>query len=440
MSGSVDRGLGKIASGTIFILIGIFVGYLLSFVARILIVRHLSSGDFGIYSLCFTVTSVCLSLALLGLEIGTARQIAFYRGSGDYGRVRGVISSSIKITLVSSLILLCLLFLLADIVANVIYDVPEMTIPLRIFSVGIPFIVLMRIILQVYRGFNIVKPYILFEDVIRNIVFILCIGIVLLLNLQLTGVIGAFILSAIITFIIVIIYFKKKPPLEYKTNSGSPEHSVLKELLVFSMPLFLVVILRHVTTWTDTLMLGYFVEVEEVGLYNGALPLAHLLPTFLGAVLFLYVPMTSELYSQGKIDDMTKSYQTISRWLLAVTLPFFLILAFSPGATLKIFFGAEYVVGLNALRVLCIGQLINACAGSVGVILNMTGHERYTVRGVGTAAAMNILLNFVLIPKFGINGAAVATTVSLAMKNMLMFWWVYKKTGIISAGFWVKPS
>src|SRR5690606_14902262 len=88
--------------------------------------------------------------------------------------------------------------------------------------------------------------------------------------------------------------------------------------------------------------------------------------------------------------------------------------------------------GYVALLILVFGQLINAGMGCVVVLLNMTGHERDTLNGVAVAAVANLLLNFLLIPRFGINGAAASTAVSLALWNILLARTVAKRLGLSS--------
>ena len=83
MSDIVDKTVARIARGAFFVLIGIIAGYFFNFVIRILIVRHLIQSDYGIYSLGFAIINICLILALLGMDIGIPRQIAFYRGKGE---------------------------------------------------------------------------------------------------------------------------------------------------------------------------------------------------------------------------------------------------------------------------------------------------------------------------------------------------------------------
>ena len=95
-------------------------------------------------------------------------------------------------------------------------------------------------------------------------------------------------------------------------------------------------------------------------------------------------------------------------------------------------FGGEFREACTPLVILSLGQLINAAAGSVGFILNMTGHERDTAVGVTIAAAVNIVLNWLLIPRYQAVGAAWATGVSLMVWNVLLVYAVYRRTGLQS--------
>jgi len=98
-------------------------------------------------------------------------------------------------------------------------------------------------------------------------------------------------------------------------------------------------------------------------------------------------------------------------------------------------FGPEYDASYGPLLILIAGQAVNSAAGSVGFLLNMTGHERDTAAGMGVAVALNLALNLALIPSWGILGAATATAFSMAVWNGLLWWRVWRKLGINSLAF-----
>jgi O-antigen/teichoic acid export membrane protein len=93
-------------------------------------------------------------------------------------------------------------------------------------------------------------------------------------------------------------------------------------------------------------------------------------------------------------------------------------------------FGAEYESAYVPLVILCVGQLVNASMGSVGALLNMTGHERDTTKSILVAAVVNVALNLSLVPHWGIIGAAVATASTLTVWNLIMWHKVRARIGI----------
>jgi O-antigen/teichoic acid export membrane protein len=95
-------------------------------------------------------------------------------------------------------------------------------------------------------------------------------------------------------------------------------------------------------------------------------------------------------------------------------------------------FGDEYAVGATALAILAAAQLANAAAGSVGQLLSMTGHERDAARGVALSALVNVALNALLIPRWGMNGAAAASAASLITWNVLLAILVHRRLGLHS--------
>ena len=94
-------------------------------------------------------------------------------------------------------------------------------------------------------------------------------------------------------------------------------------------------------------------------------------------------------------------------------------------------FGGPYVQAYSALCILVIGQLINAVMGSVGLFLSMTGHEKETLRALAISAILNVVLNALLIPKFGIIGAASATAVSVVLWNVILGIQLYRRLNLV---------
>jgi len=98
-------------------------------------------------------------------------------------------------------------------------------------------------------------------------------------------------------------------------------------------------------------------------------------------------------------------------------------------------YSPEFAEAYVPLVIICIGQLVNASIGSVGSLLNMTGHEKDTTKSIFIGATVNVLLNLALTPVWGPIGAAIATTVTLIVWNMIMWQKVRSRIGIEPSPF-----
>jgi O-antigen/teichoic acid export membrane protein len=92
------------------------------------------------------------------------------------------------------------------------------------------------------------------------------------------------------------------------------------------------------------------------------------------------------------------------------------------------------------LVILCVGQLVNATMGSVSAVLNMTGNERDAMRSVFISATVNVLLNLLLVPRWGAVGAAIATSTTLIVFNVMMWRLVRLRTGLDSSPLFRRRS
>jgi O-antigen/teichoic acid export membrane protein len=427
MSEIVNQSLQKIAKGTGIVFIGTIIGMLLGFVSRIIIVRYITQSEYGIYSLALVLTSIFVTISTLGLQQGATRYIAYFRGKNEEGKVRGVIFSSIKIALVASVISSSILFLASDIISTNIFHSSELSTPLKIFSAAIPFTVLITIFTSLFIGFERVEPNVYFQNILKSVIFILFLVTVAFLGLSFFGVLYAYLASIVITCIAFAIYTMKKLPLPTfpvkkgaDANTDTAINSIGKELLRFSLPLLLTAMFFMLMTQTDTLMLGYFKTSDIVGLYNGAFPIAQLIFLPLSSMLFIFIPIASQLYSKGLIDELRRNYTVLTKWIWSATMPALLILLLFPETVLNLFWGARYIPASTALQILAVGFSINNFVGPNGNTMMVIGKTRFLMWAGLVCVITNVILNIVLIPPLGIVGASVASLTSIVLLNIFI--------------------
>lgn len=428
MSEIVDQSLQKIAKGSVLILFGTGISMLLGFVGRVIVVRYITQGEYGIFSLALVIVSIFALIATLGLPDGSTRQIAYYRGKGDTLKVRDIVSSSIQLSLIASIVCFFILFFASDFVSTKIFHNLELAAALKIFSFAIPFMTLITILATIFRGFDRVDAEIYFRGILRSALFPLLLGGVILLNLSFLGVLDAYVASIALACVGLIIYTIKKLPVPVRGKVAA--NPARKELLFFSLPLLGVYIITMLMLWMDTLMLGYFKTPETVGLYNAALPLADLVPVILSSVIFLYVPIASQLYAKNEKERMKRDFAVLTKWVFLGTLPIFFILSLFPGTILNLCFGSQYVGAAFALQILVLGFFLNPVTGPNFHTMIVIGKGRVLMWIFIITTVMNIALNYILIPPLGIIGAAIASTSSVAVANIAISIRLYQLSGL----------
>ena len=419
MSEIVNQSLQKIAKGTGIVFTGTIIGMLLGFVGRVIIVRYITQSEYGIYCLALVIISIFVTISTLGLSEGSTRYIAYFRGKKEEGKVKGIISSSIKIAIVASISLAVISFFISDFISTSIFHAPELSTPLKIFSIAIPFSVLINVFISIFRGFGRVDARVYFQDIFRPVLYLLFLIAVILFGLSFIGIVYAYVLSIALTCVAFVIYVIKKSSLPIKIEKSINTNPMTKELLFFSIPLLAVSMLMMVMSWTDTLMLGYFKTPDVVGVYNAALPLAHLLSMTLSSMSFIYIPIISQLYSKNLIEELKRSYIILTKWIFLATLPIFFVLFLFPDVVLNLLFGSRYIGASVALQILAFGFFLNICLGFTYNTLLVLGKSNFLMWTFVISAIINVILNMVLIPPMGIIGAAIASAFSLIVAKIL---------------------
>jgi len=415
----LDDSLRKIARGSGIAVVGMTLGLVFSFVARLVIARYGLQANYGIFSLALAALTLATVLSGLGLYQGAARYIAYFRGKEDVAKVSATISASIRLASIASIVVALAVFLTADIVASEIFHSPELALPLKIFAVGVPFFTLIRVLVALFRGFDRVEPQVVFHYIILNILFLVLLAVAIAAGLSFVAVFYAYLAALVISFAGLAVYTARRLPQRTEPVKTGGIQPFTKELLLFSLPLMGVAMLGMIIMWVATLMLGYFKTPEIVGLYNAAYPLAQFISIPLTALLLIYSPIATGLYSRRLMPALRRDYTISTKWLMFVTLPIFLVLFLFPEAVLNLLFGAAYVPAATALRILALGFIISNLLGPNAATLIAMGRPRFLMWTTLATAVLNIVLNILLIPPLGIVGAAIASAVAIILGNII---------------------
>lgn len=198
-----------------------------------------------------------------------------------------------------------------------------------------------------------------------------------------------------------------------------------KKVLLFALPGLLTSVVGVVASTVDRYMIGYMLGSSQTAVYAAAVQLGAVSSLALTAVNSIFAPLIANLYHRRNFAELRRIYVQATKWITAANfLVLGLVLLFA-GELMGVA-GAEFVVGKKALIWVCLGQMVNSAVGSVGYINTMTGHPSYGMYVSFFTTGINVALNAFLIPLWGIEGAAVATMVSLALWNLLCFMLLYR--------------
>lgn len=412
-------GLKRITAGSKLVLAGTLVWITLEFLSRIIIGRHFSSEEYGIYNLTLSIFTASLILSTLGFQSGVPREISYYLEKSP-SKVDRLISTALIIIMATSGLVSLVLVINAESIAG-IFKKECLIFPLRIVSLALPFSALSITITAVSRGFGRVKEQVYIQNIFYPTTLLILIVVVILKSYPFTHVFWAYFGANCLTFsaLFAMMWKLVKIRLLFDSKLG-------KELLLFSIPLLLSSILGFVMTWIDTLMIGYYLSATSVGVYNAAAPIAKLLPVILNSVAFLYVPVASKLYAQNRVNDLAELYQSLTRLVFFFTFPMFVIIILYPETILGYLFGSKYITATPALRILAVGFIVHVLFGLNGMSLVVIGKTTLNLVGELTSVFVNIILNILLIPKYYLIGAAIATTFSYILANLVRSFWLYR--------------
>lgn len=189
-----------------------------------------------------------------------------------------------------------------------------------------------------------------------------------------------------------------------------------------------------VNSRADLIMLGALKGAHDAGIYAVSTRAAMLVTFFLSASNLTVAPHIARLYQEKNNALLQRLLSSSGRRVIALSLPLALLFILGARQLLAYVYGHDFTEGAVALQLLSGAQLVNVIAGPTGTILNMTGHEKLSAIGLGVSVIINVILNFALIPAYGVEGAAVATAVSILVWNVLLWRLVRQRLGLRPSG------
>lgn len=403
------------------------LGAAVAFCTQILLARILGVTQYGIYIYALTWISVLALICQLGMNTSILRFVSSYKAKSEWGLLRGIFIRSVQYVLFASVAV----GVTAAFVVWFLYDRigREQSITFWIAFLLLPLLSLTGLRSAGLRAFKHVVKAALPDSLFRPMLIAGLASISYVYfqqNLQATQVMVFNLIGTLAAFYIGGLWLIKAMPKQIRHIT--PVYAE-QEWLKVSLPLFFISGMQLILHQIDILMIGAILDSEQVGIYSVASRITGLVVFGLSAVNSIAAPMISELYSTGRHQELQRTVTLAARGIFVFTLIASMSLAIM-GEYVLGFFGDEFVIGYIPLIILLGGQAINAMSGSVGFLMIMTGHHNQAAMIIGGSAILNILMNAIFIPLYGIVGAAISTAATTALWNLMMLAYVWRRMDI----------
>lgn len=413
------------------VFIGVVLSKVLSYAYRIIIARYYGPEVYGLLSLALMVSGWIIAVASLGFYDGLSRFIPLYRGRKETKRIKYLVRWSFTILTVTSIVSGLALFFLSKLIAVGIFHDPNLVIYLKIFSMVVPFTILANPFLGLLRGYEKISAYSFVFNIAQNIVKVAAIAIIAWLGFSELGVPVSWLIGMIAMAVLAYGLCRYKLPEVFVREkfSQNEKTKVRKELFSYSWPLMFYGVISGLFYWIDSFSIGVYKTALEVGIYNAAVPIVALLLIAPELFMQLFLPMITKEYAKKNNQTIKELSKQVNKWVFIVNLPIFILLIVFPGAALNILFGQGYLAAETALRILAIGSLITSFTSVSNSLLSMAGKSKLILMNIVVACVVNFGLNSLLVPmqsifgldnSLGINGAAIATIISLIVFNVMI--------------------
>ncbi len=399
------------------------------FAISLVLARLLGAEGYGAYSFALASVGVLSVPALLGFDGLLVREVAGYRASGQWGRLHGLLRRARQTTLVASLALVLLGAGLGWAFSGQLEQATLTAFWIALFA--LPFATQTRVIQAKMIGLRHIAAAQIPEAAFQpTFTLALIAGTALLLANRFDApvAVGLYSVSALAALVLATGLWRRAR--KTVMQSAAPEYATGKWLRS-AAPFALTSGLNVLGTSRGVLMLAPLQGAQATGIFGIANAAAALIALPLVAINTPLAPAVSAAFAEGDTATLQRLATKAARGAFFMCVPLALIYVTLGHWVLRLF-GEEFTAGFTALIILTVGQVINASVGSVALLLQMTGHERDVAVGLAIAVAVNLAVNLVLIPVWGVDGAALGAAAGVILANLILLILVRRRLALDS--------
>lgn len=429
------RGISPLLRDSLLSMAVRVVGLALAFLSHLILSRTLGAREYGIYVIALSWALVLVIPARLGLDNAALRFATIYRDEERFGLLRGfMFVSVVAIVAVSVAIASAMVAAravgvpgVAEVGWPMLAGVAALTLPLALLGWSAA---LMRTANRIFEAQ-------FYEQVLRPGLLIAVIGVVAVVGVGLDaeGAMAATVASAVLALAAVGYRIGRVYAGAWKHRA---DYSQRRLWIGVSGIMLVQAMAQELLNQIDVLMLGALADATAAAHFSAAWRLASLVPFGLVAIVTVSGPRIASAYQRRDLAEMVRIAKVNARFSLAFAILVAAVIAVIGRVVLGAF-GPGFDQAYPPLLVLLLGGLVNAFTGSVGYYLLMTGRQQAALTITCIALAVSASANLLLIPRFGVLGAAIASSLCVATWNLLMLAYVRRKLGIDASAIGLPP-
>jgi O-antigen/teichoic acid export membrane protein len=437
-----NRNLAQISRQSAVFFLGTLFTMGAGYLVKIYVARVLGAEQLGLYALGMTMVSLVQMAGMLGLQGTAPRFVAVYNTTGKFDELRGFLTRSAGAIVSLNLVLSVGLVLSGRWIATTLYHAPDLAPYIPLFA-GLSVLGALNVFsCQVLAGFKDIAKRTVITNFVGTPLVITFTLVLLALHTGMWGYLAAQIASAVVVVALLVAATLKLTPREARFSFAAipPLDPKLK---TFALAVLGMNVLDFLVSQADKILLGFYLNPRVVGVYVLASTFSAFIPIILQSVNQIFAPVIADLHAQGRLDLLQKLFQTLTKWVLGLTLPLACVMIVFAPRLMRIF-GPDFEGGWPVLVIGAMGQLVNCGVGSVGYLLLMSGNQKRLMKVQFAMAVVSVLTNVALIPTLGIVGAALSAACVNSLGNLWNLYEVRKALRIFPynrsyLGLWI-PS
>ncbi len=410
----------KLISGGLWISGATVITAALAFLYRLLLIQNLTVYEYGLFYSIVTFFLVATTFIDMGISPAFQKFGSEFLAKKKNSKFNALIKYFLKYKLRNGIIFLALMALSSKFLSTHYFkDVTALPLFITLGFVYFFIDIFFNFINTLLQTFQDQKLY-SFYEVFKIVSQFLLLYIFIISGFGIWSPVFAMFLGNALPSIIFYFLVKSKHLDKFKTKirGVSLDYIRIKKFAIMNV-LFLFGV--YILNYTDTIMLTALRNLEEVGLYNVAVPTAKLILFFSSAFTLILIPLTASLFANKKFDVLNKLINALYKLNIVFLLPIAMILVVYPDIVIRVLFSSKYLPAATALSILSVSAVLSVFFLINSYILNGLEKAKANFRITSIGAAFNIGLNLILIPLYGLIGAALSTLGGYVVMSVLSF-------------------